>query len=142
MHLPPGRAQERTAVANAQGTSVTGIRLMSVAAAVVLVAYVGAGLADADLGSSTALIRIVVLAAAAVVAVVAYAGWSHGSTVHSLSAMILGLLGGASLASTVTTAAKGDLYGSEPMALAGTLAVVAAVTVAQIGQTRTKESAR
>jgi hypothetical protein len=142
MHLPTGPVRERTAVANAQGTSVTGIRLMSAAAAVVLVAYVVSGLADADLGSSVTVIRIVVLAAAAIVAVVAYAGWSHGSTVHSVSAMVLGLLGGASLASTVTTAAKGDLYGSEPMALVGTLAIVAAVTVAQIGQTRTKESAR
>jgi uncharacterized membrane protein len=109
---------------------------MSAAAAVVLVAYVVAGVAGADLGSSTSAARIVVLVAAAVVAVVAFQAWSHRSTAHTLSAAVLALLGGASLASTVTTAAKGDLYGSEPMALVGTLAIVAAVTVAQIGQTR------
>jgi hypothetical protein len=60
--------------------------------------------------------------------------------------MILGLLGGASLASTITTATSDELYGSKPMALVGTVAVVAAVTIAQIGQTRgnltTRKSAR
>ncbi|MET0931230.1 MAG: hypothetical protein ABWX74_17045 [Aeromicrobium sp.] len=123
-------------------TTVRGIRIMSVAAAVVLIAYVVTALAGADLGSSAALARIAVLAAAAVVAIVAYQGWSHGNTAHTLSAMVLGLLGGATLASTVTTAATGDLYGSDPMALVGTIAVVAAVTIAQIGQTRTKETSR
>jgi hypothetical protein len=123
-------------------TNVQGIRVMSGAAAVVLVAYVVGGIADADLGSSAGLARIVVLVASAIVAIVAFQSWSHGSTAHTLSAMVLGLLGGASLASTVTTAAKGDLYGSEPMALVGTLAVVAAVSVAQIGQTRTNASTR
>jgi hypothetical protein len=117
---------------------VRAIRLMSVAAAVVLLGYVVGGLAGADLDSSAGIVRIVVLVAAAVVAVVAYHSWSLGNTPHRLSAMILALLGGASLASTVTTAKAGDLYGSDPMALVGTLAVVAAVTVAQIGQTRTK----
>ena len=125
-------------------SNVQRIRVMSVAAAVVLIAYVAAAIVDADLGSSVSLVRIAVLVAAAVVAIIAYATWSHGNTVHTLSAMVLGLLGGASLASTVTTAAAGDLYGSDPMALVGTLAIVAAVTVAQIGQTqhRSKESSR
>ena len=68
--------------------------------------------------------------------------WSHGNTPHTLSAMVLGLLGGASLGVDRPTAKGGDLYGSEPMALVGTLAIVAAVTVAQIGQTRTKENHR
>lgn len=125
-------------------TNVQRIRVMSVAAAVVLIAYVLTTIAGVDLGSSTSLARIVVLIAAAVVAIIAYATWSHGNTRHTLSAMVLGLLGGASLASTVTTASAGDLYGSDPMALVGTLAIVAAVTVAQIGQTqnRSKESSR
>lgn len=115
---------------------------MSVAAAIVLIAYVIGALADADLGSSAGFARILVIVAAVVVAIVAYSTWSHGNTPHTLSAMVLGLLGGASLASSVSTA-KGDaLYGSEPMALVGTLAIVAAVTVAQIGQTRTKENHR
>lgn len=115
---------------------------MSAAAAVVLIAYVVAGLADADLGSSAGYVRIAVVVAAVVVAIVAYSTWSHGNTPHTLSAMVLGLLGGASLASTVSTAKTGDLYGSDPMALVGTVAIVAAVTVAQIGQTRTKENHR
>ena len=119
-------------------TSVRGIRIMSVAAAVVLVVYVIGGVADADLGSSASVARIVVLVAAAVVAVVAFQSFSHGSTPHTLSAMIVALLGGASLASTVSTAKGEELYGSAPMALVGTLAVVAAVTIAQIGQTRSK----
>jgi peptidoglycan/LPS O-acetylase OafA/YrhL len=115
---------------------------MSVAAAVVLVAYVVGGIADADLGSSAATVRIVVLAAAAVVAVVAFQSFSHDSTPHTISAMIVALLGGACLASAVTTGKGHDLYGSTPMAFVGTLAVVAAVTIAQIGQTRRKEAAR
>lgn len=115
---------------------------MSVAAAVVLIAYVIGGIADADLGSSAGIVRIAVIVAAVVVAIVAYSTWSHGNTPHTLSAMVLSLLGGASLASAVSTAKGGDLYGSEPMALVGTLAIVAAVTVAQIGQTRTKENHR
>lgn len=119
-----------------------GIKVMSVAAAVVLIAYVVAGVADADLGSSATALRILVIVAAAIVAIVAFSMWSHGNTPHTLSAMVLGLLGGASLASAVSTAKGGDLYGSEPMALVGTLAIVAAVTVAQIGQTRTKENHR
>ena len=125
-------------------SNVQRIRVMSVAAAVVLIAYVLTALAGVDLRSSTSLVRIVVLVAAAVVAVIAYATWSHGNTIHTLSAMVLGLLGGATLASTVTTADAGALYGSDPMALVGTLAIVAAVTVAQIGQTqhRSKESSR
>lgn len=121
-----------------------GIRIMSLAAAVVLVAYVVVAIADADLGSSATVVRVAVLAAAAVVAVVAFQSWSHGSTPHTLSAMIVGLLGGASLASSITTATGEALYGSEPLALVGTLAVVAAATIAQIGQSRTttKEGAR
>lgn len=123
-------------------TNVLGIKVMSVAAAVVLVGYVIGGIADADLDSSVGFVRILVAVAAATVAVVAYSTWSHGNTPHTLSAMVLGLLGGASLASTLSTAKGGDLYGSDPMALVGTLAIVAAVTVAQIGQTRTKENHR
>jgi hypothetical protein len=119
---------------------VLGIKIMSVAAAVVLVAYVVGGVADADFGSSAGLVRILVVVAAVVVAIVTYQAWSHGSTPHTISAMVVGLLGGASLASAVSTAIDHDLYGSEAMALVGTVAVVAAVTIAQIGQTRTKTS--
>jgi hypothetical protein len=121
---------------------VLGIKIMSVAAAVVLVAYVVGGVADADLGSSATLVRVLVVVAAVVVAIATFQAFSHHATPHTISAMIVGLLGGASLASTVTTAKGHDLYGSEPMALVGTVAVVAAVTIAQIGQTRTKEDAR
>lgn len=116
--------------------SVTGIRVMSVAGAVVLAAYVVGGIAGVDLGSARGLVKIAVLVAAVLVAALAFQGWSHDSSPHSLSAMAVSLLGGASLASTITTATGDDLYGSAPMALVGTVAVVAAVTIAQIGQTR------
>jgi hypothetical protein len=122
-------------------TSVQGIRIMSVAAAVVLAVYVIAGIAGADLGSARGLVKIAVVVAAVVVAALAFQGWSHHSTPHTLSAMVVALLGGASLASTVTTARGDDLYGSDPMALVGTVAVVAAVTIVQIGQTRSKDGA-
>jgi hypothetical protein len=117
-------------------TSVNGIRLMSVAGTVVLGAYVIGGLAGVDLGSALGFVKIAVLVAAVLVAALAFQGWSHDSNPHSLSAMVVSLLGGASLASTVTTATGDDLYGSGPMALVGTVAVIAAVTIAQIGQTR------
>lgn len=116
-------------------STVQGIRVMSVAGAVVLAAYVVGGLAGVDLGSALTYVKIVVVVAAIVVAGLAFQGWSHTSTAHALSAMVVALLGGASLASTVSTATGDDLYGSDPMALVGTLAVVAAVTIAQIGQT-------
>ncbi len=122
-------------------TSVQGIRIMSVAAAVVLAAYVIAGIAGADLGSARGLVKIAVVVAAVVVAALSFQGWSHHNTPHTLSAMVVALLGGASLASTVTTARGDDLYGSDPMALVGTVAVVAAVTIVQIGQTRSKDGA-
>ena len=121
---------------------VRGIMVSGVAAAVVLVAYVVDGLTGGDLGSAATAFRIVVILAAVVVAIVAFQSWSHGSTPHTISAMVLGLLGGASLASTVTTATDDGLYGSAPMALVGTVAVIASVLVAQIGRTRSKESAR
>jgi hypothetical protein len=117
-------------------TSVNGIRLMSVAGTVVLGAYVIGGLAGVDLGSALGFVKIAVLVAAVLVAALAFQGWSHDSNPHSLSAMVVSLLGGASLASTVTTATGDDLYGSGPMALVGTVAVIAAVTIAQIGHTR------
>jgi peptidoglycan/LPS O-acetylase OafA/YrhL len=122
--------------------NVRGIKLMSVAAAVVLIGYVVAELADVDFGSSLTAIRVAVLAGAAIVAVIAFQAWSHGSTVHTGSAMVLGLLGGASIASTVTTAKAGDVYGSQPMALVGTVAVVAAATVAQLAHTRNTQNPR
>lgn len=123
--------------------NVRGIQVMSGAAAVVLVAYVVGGVADVDLGSAASIVRIVVLVAAAAVAVIAFQAFSHASTPHTISAMIVALLGGASLASTITTATGDDLYGSAPMALVGTIAVAAAVTISQIGQTRSpKEDAR
>lgn len=122
-------------------TSVQGIRIMSVAAAVVLAVYVIAGIGGADLGSARGLVKIAVVVAAVVVAALSFQGWSHHSTPHTLSGMVVALLGGASLASTVTTARGDDLYGSDPMALVGTVAVVAAVTIVQIGQTRSKDGA-
>lgn len=123
-------------------TNVQGIRLMSIAAAAVLAAWVIGGLAGVDLGPALGFVKIGAVVAAVVVAALSFQGWSHHSDPHTLSAMIVALLGGASLASTVSTARGDDLYGSDPMALVGTLAVVAAVTIAQIGQTRSTTSPR
>ena len=109
---------------------------MSLAGVVVLAAYVVGGLVGADLGSALGFVKIALVVAAVLVAALAFQSWSHDSNPHSLSAMVVALLGGASLASTVTTATGDDLYGSDPMALVGTVAVVAAVTISQIGQTR------
>lgn len=111
-----------------------GTTVMSLAAALVIAGYVVGDVADVDLGSSAVLARVVVLAAAAVVAVIAFQTFSHASTPHTVSAMVCGLLGGACVASSVTTATGGHLHGSAPMALVGTVAVVAAVTITHVGR--------
>lgn len=70
--------------------------------------------------------RIVLLVAAVVVASIAYAGWSSGEPAapRPLVAMITSLIGGACLASAVTSADDGTVFGS------GALGAVAAVAIA------------
>lgn len=116
--------------------------VMAVAEAVVLVVYILAQLAEVDFGSSATVVQVVVVVAAAVVAVLAYQAWSHRSSLHTICAMLLGLLGGASLVSSVTTAKGDDIYGSAPMALVGTVAVVAAVAVTLVAMSREGQEAR
>lgn len=116
--------------------------LMMVAEAVALVVYVLAQLAEVDFGSAATAVRIVVVVAAAVVAIVAYQAWSHRNTLHSICAMLLGLVGGASLVSAVSTAEGDDIYGSSAMALIGTAAIVATVAVTLVGNSREGQKTR
>lgn len=116
--------------------------VMAVAEAVVLVVYILAQLAEVDFGSAATAVKVVVMGAAAVVAVLAYQAWSHQNSLHTICAMLLGLLGGASLFSSVTTAKGNEIYGSAPMALVGTAAVVAAVAVTLVAMSREGQEAR
>lgn len=116
--------------------SSRGITTMSVGGAVVLAGYVLGGVADVDLGSALGGAKLLVIAAAVLVAALAFQLWSHHSAAPTLCAMALGLLGGASLASSITTARGSQLYASDTMALIGTVSVVAAVTLAQVTDTR------
>lgn len=116
--------------------------VMAVAEAVVLVVYVLAQLADVDFGGAATSVKIAVVVAAAVVAVMAYQAWSHRNSLHTICAMLLGLLGGASLVSSVTTAEGNQIYGSAPMALVGTAAVVATVAVSLVAMSREGQETR
>lgn len=71
-------------------------------------------------------LRIALLVAAVAVAGIAYAGWSGGEPAapRPLVAMITSLIGGACLASAVTSADDGTVFGS------GALGAVAVVAIA------------
>lgn len=71
-------------------------------------------------------LRIALLVAAVVVAGIAYTGWSGGEPAapRPLVAMITSLIGGACLASAVTSADDGTVFGS------GALGAVAVVAIA------------
>lgn len=71
-------------------------------------------------------LRIALLVAAVAVAGIAYAGWSGGEPTapRPLVAMITSLIGGACLASAVTSADDGTVFGS------GALGAVAVVAIA------------
>lgn len=112
------------------------------AAVVVLVMYVLGQMAELDFGSAATAAQILTVIAAGIVAVMAYNRWSHRNTLHTICAMLLGLLGGASLVSSVTTA-KGDaIYGSAAMALVGTAAVLASVAVTLVANSREGQVSR
>lgn len=114
---------------------------MMIAEVVAVVVYV-VDRTDIDVSDWTTGLRIALVAAAALVAIATYATWSHRNTVHTLCAMLLGLLGGAALVAAVSTGGGDEVYGSGPMALVGTLAIVAAVVVSQIASSRLKEESR
>ncbi len=86
--------------------------------------------------------RILVVAAAAAVAFVVYHAWSVAAERTPLvnAAMGAGLVGGAALASSVTTAAEGRLLGSGLLATLGVAAVVAAVVCHQIAAVKRSTS--
>lgn len=107
--------------------------MLGVAEAIVLVACVLDLYTSADLSSAAVLLRVLVALAAVVVAGVTYHRWSQGATRHTTASMVLGLLGGASLVSSVATASGDRVFGSDPMALVGTVAIVAAVAITQVG---------
>ncbi|TGN30818.1 hypothetical protein [Aeromicrobium chenweiae] len=114
-----------------------------IAEAVVVLVYVIDSVRTAgELADWTTGLRIALVVAALVVAVITYAAWSHRNTVHTICAMLLGLLGGAALVAAVSTGGSGEVYGSAPMALVGTLATVAAVVVSQIAMSRSQEAPR
>lgn len=115
---------------------------MAVAEVVVLLVFVLAQLAEVDFGSAATMVKILLVVAAGTVAVIAYQAWSHSSTLHTICAMLLGLVGGASLVSSVTTAKGDDIYGSAPMALVGTAAIVATVAVTLVAKSREGQDAR
>lgn len=107
--------------------------VLGVAEAIVLVSCVLDLYTSTDLSSVAVLLRVLVAVAAVVVAGVVYHRWSQAPTPHSIAAMVLGLLGGASLVSAVATASDGHVFGSDAMALVGTVALAAAVAVTQVG---------
>ncbi len=115
--------------------------IMAVAEGVALAVYVLAQLAEIDFGSAAIAAQIAVVVAAAVVAIVAFQAWSHRNTPHTICAMLLGLIGGASLVSSVFTSQGDDIYGSAPMALLGTMALVATVAVTIVGASREGQKA-
>jgi peptidoglycan/LPS O-acetylase OafA/YrhL len=107
---------------------------------VIVVTYVLDRFTDADLSSASTLLKLLLVVGAALIAGSAYHSWSATPTSTSLLAMLLGLLGGAALASTVVSAHTSEIYASATMATIGTIGLVASVAFAQIGLTRSRES--
>ncbi len=102
-------------------------RIMTVAMAVVAVVFFLDQVLEIDWPEGALWpLRIVLLLAAVVVAGIAYAGWSGGEPAapRPLVAMITSLIGGACLASAVTSADDGTVFGS------GALGAVAVVAIA------------
>ncbi|MCW2830940.1 MAG: hypothetical protein JWP31_1632 [Aeromicrobium sp.] len=114
---------------------------MSVCEVYVVAIYVLVRFADTDLGSSAGVWRVLLVVAAACVAGVSYHLWSTGPTTRTTCAMVLGLLGGAALASTVISADDERIYSSAALAAVGTAGVVAAVVITQISHARTQVDA-
>ncbi|MCW2800097.1 MAG: hypothetical protein JWQ70_1569, partial [Aeromicrobium sp.] len=68
---------------------------------VIVATYVLDRFTDADLSSASALLKVLLVVGAALIAGSSYHSWSAAPTSASLLATLLGLLGGAALASTV-----------------------------------------
>lgn len=108
------------------GTGARG-RVLTVALVVVAVVFLLDQVLEIDWPEGALWpLRIVLLLAAVAVAGIAYAGWSSGEpgAPRPLVAMITSLIGGACLASAVTSADDGTVFGS------GALGAVAVVAIA------------
>ncbi|MCK5892262.1 hypothetical protein [Aeromicrobium sp.] len=107
------------------GTGVRS-RVLSVALLVVAVVFFLDQLLEIDWPEGALWpLRIVLLVAAVVVAGIAYAGWSAGepAATRPLVAMITSLIGGACLASAVTSADDGTVFGSSSLASVAVVAI-------------------
>ncbi len=77
--------------------------------------------------------RVLVVALAVVIAAVCFQVWSTRERTPLVNAAAgASLLGGAAVASAVTTATDGDLFGSGPLSTLGVAALVAAVVCHQL----------
>jgi hypothetical protein len=76
-------------------------------------------------------VRLVLLLCAVVIAGIAYHRWSVGDSraPQPIAAMVTALIGGASLASTVTSAPDGQIYGSGLLAAVSVVGLTFAVAV-------------
>lgn len=105
---------------------------------VIVGTYVLVQFTDADLSSASTVLKVLLVAGAVLIAGSSYQSWSAAPTSVSLLAMLLGLLGGATLASTVVSAHEAEVYASGSMAAIGTFGLVASVAFAQIGLARSR----
>lgn len=118
-----------------------GLVVPAVAELVVLVLFAADVLGDTAWPDGLVVpLRLLLVVAAFAVAVAVYVAWSRVAApdrttlVHVAAAG--GLLGGAAVASAVTTADAGRLLGSTPLATFGTIAIVVAVVAHQIAAAR------
>jgi uncharacterized membrane protein len=108
---------------------------------VIVGTYVVDQLTGVDLSSNTkTVLKVLLVVGAVMIAGSAYRTWSSTPTSVNLLATLLGLMAGATLASTVVTANDVQIYRSGLLATLGTIGLVAAVAFAQVGMARGRES--
>jgi peptidoglycan/LPS O-acetylase OafA/YrhL len=108
---------------------------------VIVGTYVVDRFTDVDLSSGTkTVLKVLLVVGAVMIAGSAYRTWSAAPSSVNLLATLLGLMAGATLASTVVTANDVQIYRSGVLATLGTIGLVAAVAFAQVGMVRGRES--
>jgi peptidoglycan/LPS O-acetylase OafA/YrhL len=108
---------------------------------VIVGTYVIDRFTDVDLSTDArSTLKVLLIVGAVLIAGSAYRTWSGAPTSVNLLATLLGLMGGATLASTVVTANDVQIYRSGVLATLGTIGLVAAVAFAQVGLARTRQS--
>ncbi|MDX6277102.1 MAG: hypothetical protein QOJ72_1230 [Nocardioidaceae bacterium] len=108
---------------------------------VIVGSYVVDRFTDVDLSSDTmTVLKVLIVVGAALIAGSAYRTWSATPTSVNLLATLLGLMAGATLASTVVTANDVQIYRSGLLGTLGTIGLVAAVAFAQVGMARGREN--